>query len=80
MKKNENQSNFQEGDAELLGGYVNTPKAKQLLTCGSTTLYYLREREKVLAYTKVGNKIFYSIESIQKLLDKNRRGGENATN
>jgi hypothetical protein len=58
---------------ELSLGYVNAARAMQLLNVKSTTLYYLREREKVLAYSKIGKKIFYQIESIKKLLEKNSK-------
>jgi len=58
---------------ELSLGYVSATRAMQLLNIKSTTLYYLREREKVLIYSKIGKKIYYQIESIKKLLEKNSK-------
>ncbi len=62
---------YQEGDDELLGGFVNAQKALQLLQCKTTTLYYLRKHGKIVS-SKVGRKIFYEIKSIQDLLILNR--------
>ena len=58
---------------ELSIGYVSAATAKQLLNVKETTLYYLRERDKVLVYARIGKKIYYQIESIKKLLVKNSK-------
>lgn len=71
-------TNYESGDENLLNGFVTASKAMQLLDCGKTKLYYMRERDKVLVYTSFGNKIFYELKSIQNLIEKNKRGGENA--
>jgi hypothetical protein len=63
-------NNYQNGDEFLLNGFVNSEKARQLLNCGKTKLYYLR-KEKQLIYSKVNNKIFYLLSSIQELIEKN---------
>lgn len=73
MKNNEN--NYQEGDSELLNGFVNAKKAMQLLSCKTTTLYHLR-KNKLISYSKINAKIFYEIESIKALIQKNRVNAE----
>lgn len=71
---NENTNpSYQEGDDNLLGGFVNSKKAKQLLQCKNTKLYYLR-RDSELVFSKVGREIFYEIKSIQDLLSRNKNG------
>ena len=63
---------------ELLIGFINEKKAKEMLGIKATALYNLRVKEKVLAYSKIGRKVFYEISSIKNLLTTNRRGGENS--
>ncbi len=77
MKNNEN--NFQEGDENLLGGWITSEKAKQLLGIKSTTLYHLRTRKngRRLLHTRVGKKIYYNLNDIKKFLDDNQKGGVN---
>lgn len=72
---NDNKNSFyQEGDDNLLGGFVNSNKAKQLLQCKNTKLYYLR-RDSELVFSKIGREIFYEIKSIQALLTRNKNVG-----
>lgn len=63
--------NYQQGDNELLNGYVNADKAKQLLGIGTTSLYYLRKKRE-LSYSKINRKIFYELNSINALLEKSK--------
>lgn len=61
---------------ELLIGFINEKKAKEMLGIKATTLYNLRVKEKVLVFSKIGRKVFYEITSIKNLLVSNQRGGE----
>lgn len=63
---------------ELLIGFINEKKAKEMLGIKATALYNLRVKEKVLAFSKIGRKVYYEISSIKNLLISNRRGGENS--
>lgn len=69
--KNEKTSNYQIGDDSLLKGYVNSEKAKQLLNCGTTTLYYMRKKRQ-LTFSKVNRKVFYELASITKIIEANK--------
>lgn len=72
MNTETNYSLHQEGDDNLLGGYVNSKKAMQLLQCKTTTLYYLRKANE-LVFSKIGRKIFYEVKSIQALIQRNKK-------
>jgi hypothetical protein len=58
-----------------IGDWISDKEAQQLLGRKATTLWSLRKRGE-LAFTKVGNKVFYSQEDILQLLNKNKKGGE----
>ena len=59
-------------EEQLLNDWANEAITMQTLNCKKSTLYYLRKKEK-LTYSKIGRKVFYSISSINKLLDENRK-------
>lgn len=63
---------------ELLIGFISEKKAREMLGIKATALYNLRIKEKVLAYSKIGRKVYYELSSIKNLLSSNRRGGENS--
>lgn len=73
MNTESNSALYQEGDDDLLGGYVNSKKAMQLLQCKTTTLYYLRKANE-LVFSKIGRKIFYEVKSLQALIQRNKIG------
>ncbi len=56
---------------QLLEGWMNESDTMKALNCKKTTLYYLRKNSK-LGYSKIGNKIFYDVASINNLLKLNR--------
>ncbi len=58
-------------EEQLLNDWANEAIAMRNLNCKKSTLYYLRKNGK-LTYSKIGRKVFYSISSINKLLDENR--------
>lgn len=68
------ESNSNTTDEQFLG-YVSAARAKQLLSIKDTNLFYLRKRNQ-LVFSKIGRKVFYQLESIKKLLERNRQGGE----
>jgi hypothetical protein len=68
MKSQEN--HYSQGDEILLGGFIPSDKAKSILGCSESTLYFLR-KNGYLSYSKIGRKLFFEIESIQNLLKKN---------
>jgi hypothetical protein len=55
-----------------IGDYISEAEAQKLLGRKTTWFWNMRTTGK-LAYTKVGNKIFYSKEDIIKLLDTNKQ-------
>jgi hypothetical protein len=59
-------------EEQLLNDWANEAITMQTLNCKKSTLYYLRKNEK-LTYSKIGRKVFYSISSINKLLNENRK-------
>lgn len=73
MKTEKTQSPNWDFDPEQLGGFVPASIAMQMLNCKNTTLYNLRKRG-VLVWSTVGAKVFYSLDSIKKLLNDNRQG------
>lgn len=56
---------------QLLDDWLNEALTMQKLGCKKTTLYYLRINKKI-TYSKIGRKIFYSISSINHLLNQNK--------
>src|SRR5687768_11471532 len=57
--------------SEIPGNYIPEEDAKELLDRKTTWFWQMRSSGK-LAFTKVGNRIFYAKADIQKLLDNNR--------
>lgn len=56
------------------GKYVPEAKAKLLLGKGTTWFWQMR-KDGLLAYKKVGNTIYYSVEAIENLFNVNQQGG-----
>jgi hypothetical protein len=54
-----------------LGDWLSEDETRALLNRGATSLWDLRKRKKII-YTKIGNQIFYSKDSILKLLERNK--------
>lgn len=55
-----------------LQDWIDEKQAQTLLGLKTTTLWALRKTGK-LTFSRLGNKIFYSLESINTLLNKNAR-------
>ncbi len=55
-----------------LGEWINESVTMNLLQCKKSTLYYLRKNKKI-AFSRIGRKLFYSIQSILQLLNSNKR-------
>lgn len=51
--------------------WISEQEAQKLLGLKETSLWALRKR-KQLVYSKIGSKTFYSLKSIEKLLNKNQ--------
>lgn len=60
---------------KLLNDWVNEPQTMQELNCKKSTLYYLRKNKKITS-SKIGRKIFYSLSSINQLLNDNKTNAE----
>ena len=52
--------------------YLQSPEVRQLLGISPGTLQHLRVTRQ-LVFTKIGGKIFYDMEDIQKMIDRNKR-------
>ena len=57
--------------ASKIGDWISEQETQEILGLKKTSLWYLRKTKK-LTYSKVGAKIFYSLKSIEKLLNKNQ--------
>lgn len=62
-------------DSLVRGKYMPEPKAKELLGRGTTWFWQMRKTGQ-LRFTKVGNKIYYHVDDIEKLFNENQQGGE----
>lgn len=60
---------------KLLSDWLSEPLAMQELNCKKSTLYYLRKNKKITS-SKVGRKVFYSLSSINQLLNDNKIDAE----
>jgi len=56
------------------GKYLPEPKAKELLGKGTTWFWQMRKAGS-LRFTKVGNRIYYHVDDIEKLFNNNQQGG-----
>ena len=54
-----------------LPGWLDTQEARDLLGCSVTKLWYLRKSGQ-LEYSLCGRNIFYRIESIYSMLERNK--------
>ena len=52
--------------------WLKTKEVREILNCSPGTLQNLRNRE-IIDYTKIGGTLYYSLESINKLLEQNKR-------
>ncbi len=64
-------------NTQVIGGvrlqdWIDERQAQALLGLKTTTLWALRKTGE-LTFSRIGNKIFYSVESINKLLNKNSK-------
>ncbi len=55
-----------------IGDYISEQEAKKLIGRKSTWFWQMRTKG-LLAYTTVGNKVYYARQDILALLDKNRK-------
>lgn len=55
-----------------INGWISESEAQSLLGLKATSLWALR-KSKQLRFSKVGAKIFYCLDSIEKLLKKNEK-------
>lgn len=59
------------GRSQQIDDWIPEKEAQQPLGLKATSLWALR-KQKLIKYSKVGSKTFYSLKSISKLLDKNQ--------
>lgn len=52
--------------------WVSEQEAQKILGLKQTTLWYFRKTKK-LSYSKVGNKTFYSVKSLERLVEKSAK-------
>lgn len=55
-----------------LGDWLSEEQAQELLNLGTTSLWSLRKQRKVVT-SKIGNRTYYSRESILELIEKNSK-------
>ncbi len=60
-------------DDNMIPGWLSEHKTQELLGRRNTTLWKLRKQGKLI-YSKIGSRVYYKIESIQKLLEENTVG------
>lgn len=51
-------------------GWLTENETRKFLGVGATTLWSLRKKNK-LEYSKIGSRIFYTVKSVSRLLEKN---------
>ncbi len=56
---------------ENLGDWLTEPQARELLQRGATSLWDLRKRKKLVT-SRVGNRIYYSRQSILDFIEKSK--------
>ncbi|MBP9068395.1 MAG: helix-turn-helix domain-containing protein [Bacteroidia bacterium] len=59
------------GKVVKLNDWISEQEAQKLLGLKETSMWALRKKKRVVS-SKIGGKIFYSLRSIEKLLDKNQ--------
>lgn len=55
-----------------LGDWLSEEQAQELLNLGTTSLWSLRKQKKLVT-SKIGNRTYYSRESILELIEKNSK-------
>lgn len=56
----------------MIGDYISEPEAQKMLG-RKTTWFYMARTTGELAFTKVGNKVFYAKADILKMLDRHKQ-------
>lgn len=59
------------GKVIKMNDWITEAEAQKLLGLKETSMWALRKKKQIV-YSKVGAKTFYSLKSIEKLLDKNQ--------
>lgn len=59
------------GKVIKMNDWITETEAQKLLGLKETSMWALRKKKQIV-YSKVGAKTFYSLKSIEKLLDKNQ--------
>jgi len=65
-----------EPPGQTIGDYVSESEAAKLLGRKTTWFWNLR-KAGTLAFTKVGNKVFYSKADLLQLMERNKKGNHN---
>jgi hypothetical protein len=53
--------------------WVKSKQAREILHCSAGTLQNLRQTNSGLRFTRVGGTIYYDLDSIHEMLEKNKR-------
>ena len=57
-------------DSKQIGRWIPEEEAQKRLGKGTTTLWSMR-RKGILEWTKINNRVYYSVDSILELLERN---------